>query len=202
MVSFRPLFLAFLAMSALGAEGTLEHFHKSLRHDPYYHRKTGFKTSAEAALHAHREFLKLARQGAIDPRTREYFSYVYTILHSTTGRVIYFHSAWTPASYLKTENGGEQWAVQAPIVESEFIRKNIMLHSHPTSNPDGKGPSRFDVAVASRYRKAGGGFRYLYLVNSEMKLVRFKAKREIDPGNASALLAMPVRPRRGLDWVD
>jgi hypothetical protein len=75
-----------------------------------------------------------------------------------------------------------------------------MMHSHRTGSREGAGPSRVDVATASRYRNPDG--TYLYLINNHGRLIPFKARRVIDPGDGSALATMPVRFRVLVAWVD
>ena len=179
------------------------HFlHRSLGERPYFQHKYGFASVLEAKNHAYKEYLRLVKQGRIDPREREFFSYIYTIKHADSGRIIYFHSEWEPAAYVRTEQGMEQYEIRSPIAESATIRKNSLIHSHPTQAVNGEGPSRLDVAVASSYRKGNGKFRYLYLVNNHLRLIQFKARRSIDPGNRAALLGLPLKPRQGLDWMN
>jgi hypothetical protein len=184
----------------LGGQEPPPVLHGSLRPNAYYHHKAGFRTAQQAAEHAHREFLKGVRQRTLDPSTREFFVYLYTV--KSPGGILYFHSPWEPATFIRTENGGEQYGTTNRLNEEVDLRKNLLMHSHPTHNPSGEGPSRMDVALASTYRKANGAFRYLYLVNNHLKLIRYKAIRPIDPGNIPALLAMPVKPRRGQHWLD
>lgn len=175
--------------------------YQSVGQVPYFHGKYGFKSIREAKDHTFKEFKQLVQAGRIDPAKGEYFSYIYT-LQPGHGPRRTFHSEWTSASYLKTESGGEQYAIVSPIAESATIRKTTLIHSHPTGNPNGEGPSRMDVALASTYKKADGSYRYLYLINNHGRLLRYKARRTIAPGDRGAVALLPLRPCKGKDWLD
>jgi len=176
-------------------------YHATAR-DPYFHGKYGFRTVVEAKNHCYKEFKTLVARKELDPRSREFFSYIYTIKHPENHRITYFHSSWQPASFLGSQPGAEAYGALSPIAESDTIRKNTLIHSHPTTNPNGAWPSRLDVALASNYRKTNGKFRYLYLVNSRMELIQFKAVRFRDPADPSAVNALPMKPVRGVHWMD
>ena len=188
-----------LTPDAVEEEGPV--LHPSLAPNAYYHGKTGFAKVSSAKDHAYKEFKKKMGLGQINPANQEYFSYIYTARNPDTNKINYFHTPWATAGFLKTENGSEQYCVQPPFPEGPNLKRNTLIHSHPTNNPNGAGPSRMDVALASTYRKANGGFRYLYLINSQLRLVQFKAVRVVDPGNPLALLRLPHKPILGRDWL-
>ncbi|WP_306600273.1 hypothetical protein [Geothrix sp. 21YS21S-2] len=170
--------------------------------DPYLLGKRGFPKVSRAVGHAVAEFHAAVRQRRIDPSRDEFFSYVYTFQPPGGGRRLFFHSQWWQAMYEKTEAGSMRHRVGRPYAENGSVRVYTFIHTHPTGLGGSEGPSRVDVATASRYRRPDGSFRYLYLINNRGTLVRFKARRDIDPHNAAALARMPVRPRAGVDWVD
>lgn len=171
-------------------------------HDPYFRGKRGFMDVAHAKNHAYKEFKTEARHGRIVTSQGEYFCYIYTLAAEPGKPAVFFHSAWRPAQYQKTENGSERYLVQSPYAETEVVSIYTLCHSHPTGYRTGAGPSREDVATASNYRNPDGTYRYLYLINNRGHLVQFKARRKIDPKNKAALLSMPVEPRATMDWMD
>ncbi len=175
---------------------------RAVGQDPYLHGKAGFRSPSRAVNHAVAEFRKGVRTGHIDPRRDEYFSYIYTFQPPEGGRRVFFHSAWKQAAFEKIEGGSMRHLVERPYAETGAVRVYTFIHSHPTHGSGGEGPSRVDVATASRYRRPDGSYRYLYLVNNWGRLVRFKARRDIDPQNQAALGMMPVRPRVRQDWID
>jgi hypothetical protein len=193
------LFLALAAVAVAGESPGSLHHHLGL---PYFHGKYGFRSVVEAKNHAYKEYLALVGAGRIDPAQGEYFSYLYTIRDPARGAITWFHSEFEKATYLHTQGGQEVYQVRSPIAESENIRRNTFIHTHPRGRTGGEWPSRTDVAVASRYRHRDGRYRYLYLINSRLQLVQFKAVRSIDPENRLALQQLPHLPVRGRDWRD
>jgi hypothetical protein len=169
--------------------------------DPYFQGKRGFPTIEKATYHAYKEFQREVARGRLDPRTQEYYSYFYTFHEPGAARELFLHTAWRQAVIEGAEDGSVRHSVTRPLVESGVLRVYSMIHSHPTVG-QGAGPSRVDVALASRYRNADGTFRHLYLINNFNKLIQFKAVRAVDPGNRTALLAMPAHPRKGVEWLD
>lgn len=171
-------------------------------HDAYFHGKQGFSTLDRAKNHAFKEFQRGCHGGRIDPRRDEYFCYIYTHAHPTLGCTVFLHTAWQPAVYQEQAHGSRVHRVARPYEETGALRVFTLMHSHPTALPGGEGPSRVDVATASRYRNPDGSYRYLYLINNRGRLIPFKARRAVDPGDPTALAALPHKPRPGLDWVD
>ena len=170
--------------------------------DPYLLGKRGFPKLSRAVGHAVAEFHAAVRQRRIDPSRDEFFSYIYTFQPPGGGRRLFFHSQWRQADYEKTEAGSMRHLIRQPYAENGDVRVYTFIHTHPTGLGGGEGPSRVDVATASRYKRPDGSYRYLYLINNRGQFVRFKARRDTDPGNPAALGGMPVRPRKRLDWVD
>ncbi len=170
--------------------------------DPYYHAKRGFAGVLQARDHAYREFRREVAAGRIDPSVDEYFTYLCTFEDPGSGRTIFFHTPWLKATFLATADGCHRHQARCPVAETERIRIYTLMHSHPTRSPEGAGPSRVDVATASRFKNADGTYRHLYLINNGGRLLAFKARRDIDPGDRAALASLPHRPRRGVDWLD
>lgn len=170
--------------------------------DPYYRGKHGFRDVIHAKNHAYREFQREVRAGRIDPSRDEFFTFIYTLEPEDGRPLLFFHAPWAKARFLKRSNGCLQHQVQSPLAEGAGIRIFTLMHSHPTQLPGGLGPSRADVATASKYKNLDGSFRYLYLVNSRGQLVQFKARRDLSPQDAAALSRLPIQPRRAVDWLD
>jgi len=170
--------------------------------DPYYKGKRGFHNVDQAKNHAYKEFRSQVGARHIDPSTDEWFCYLYTLRTGDAKGPLFFHSPWRLAVFQKTENGSMRHLVQSPLVPTEDLQVYSMMHSHPTRSHNGAGPSRVDVATASRYKNADGSYRYLYLINNHGSLVPFKARRDIDPNDAMSLLSIPVLPKKGQDWID
>jgi hypothetical protein len=170
--------------------------------EPYYQGKQGFPDVVHTRNHAYKEFQREVKAGRIDPSQEEYFCYLYTLDPGGGRPVRFFHSPWAKAAFEKTENGSMRHRVASPLAEGNGIRIFTLFHSHPTSLQGGQGPSRVDVATASRFKNADGSYRYLYLVNNHGQLVQFKARRDLDPHDPAALSTMPVKPRRLVDWFD
>lgn len=170
--------------------------------DPYYHGKTGFATVTQARDHACGEFRQEAHRGRIHPAQGEYFSYIYTLGEPGAGRQLFFHTQWQPAVYVGTDHGSMKFIARRPFTDTDTLRVYSLVHSHPRWQSGGAGPSRVDVATASQFKNPDGSYRYLYLINNHGRLIQFKARRDIDPGDAAALSLMPVRPRAGMDWLD
>lgn len=170
--------------------------------NPYYLGKGGFRDAHGAALHAYREFRRAVRGGALDPAAGEFFVYVCTLDVPGRDGPLFFHTPWLPARLLGTEHGSRVHAVACPLAPTEHLRIHTLIHSHPYGLKGGEGPSRVDVATASRYKEENGAYRYLYLVNCRGELIKFKARRDINPADARALRTMPVRPRVAVDWLD
>jgi hypothetical protein len=170
--------------------------------DPYYRGKTGFATVALARDHAYREFQREAHRGRIHPAKGEYFSYLYTLDDPGAGKQLFFHTQWQPAVYVGTDHGSMKYIARRPFQDAETLRVYSLMHSHPRGQSGGAGPSRVDVATASQFKNPDGSYRYLYLINNHGRLIQFKARRDIDPGDTAALSRLPVRPRAGHDWLD
>ena len=167
----------------------------------YFRGKQGFPDVVHAKDHAYKEFTREVRAGRIDPSRQEFFSYLLTF-HPPGSGAVFFHTPWALAEFDKTEHGSSRHLVRRPFAESEVLQYYSLMHSHPTSSREGMGPSRVDVATASRYKNPDGSYRYLYLINNQGRLIQFKARRDIDPGDHGALVRMPVKPRLLVDWID
>ena len=169
--------------------------------DPYYRGQQGFPDVVKAKDDAYHEFKREVRSGRIDPAHVEFFSYLCT-LRLPGGGLVFFHTRWEPAAFDRTENGSSRHLVRRPFAATEALQYYSLMHSHPTSASHGAGPSRVDVATASRYKNADGTFSYLYLINNHGKLIQFKARRDLDPGDRAGLSKMPFKPRLLVDWID
>lgn len=161
-----------------------------------------FATVTEAKTDAYHEYLAKVRAGRIDGSQGESFCYIYTIREHPGHAIRYFHSEWEKATFLSTAGGQETYEVRSPIAETEDIRRNTFIHTHPTGRSGGEGPSRTDVLTAGRYRRSDGRFRYLYLINNHLRLIQFKAVRNFNPDDRTALWLLPPVPRKGRDWLD
>jgi hypothetical protein len=171
--------------------------------DPYFQGKLGFHQVSQARDHAFKDFQAEVSGGRIDPSRDEFFSYIYTFQDpGSHAPRIFFHSQWRPAEFERTEAGSIRHLARSPIAETPAIRIYTMIHSHPTALKEGAGPSRVDLATASKYKHPDGRYRYLYLINNRGKLIRFKARRDINPNDPAALSRLPLRPRVTVDWVD
>jgi len=168
--------------------------------DPYFHGKHGFHAVGAARDHAFREFRRAEARGALDPTRDEWFCYIYTL--AGPGQPVFFHSPWRRATFAGEDAGSLRHHVASPLAETAELRIYTLMHSHPTRLGHGLGPSRVDVATASKYKNADGSYRYLYLINSRGHLVQFKARRDISPQDGAALRSMPQLPRRSVDWLD
>ena len=168
--------------------------------EPYYHCKHGFHGVVAAKDHAYREFRKAEAKGALDPSRDEWFCYIYTL--EGPDRPAFFHSPWQRAAFSGEDAGSLRHHVASPLAETAGLRIYTLMHSHPTRLGNGLGPSRVDVATASKYKNPDGSYRYLYLINSRGHLIQFKARRDISPHDGAAMRSMPQLPRRSLDWLD
>ena len=168
----------------------------------YFPGKTGFRDVVHAKNHAFKEFHAEVRRGRLHPARGEYFCYLYTLDPGEGRPLVFFHSQWEPAEYVHTAAGSHIHEVRSPLAETGRLRIYSMMHTHPAGSRHGDGPSRVDVATASKYKNPDGSYRYLYLINSHGKLIQFKARRDLDPRDPSALASMPHQPRMMLDWLD
>jgi len=196
------LCLSILHIAATPPGGQGGPLYEACGQDPYLKGKHGFSTLVQAKDHAYREFQREVRAGRLDPSREEFFTYLYSLRLPEGRGPVYLHSPWRQAAFEKVEHGSRRHLIRRPYAETENLQVDSMMHSHPTGSREGSGPSRVDVATASRYRNPDGSFRYLYLINNHGRLIQFKARREIDPGNGAALATMPVRPRVMVDWID
>lgn len=207
--AFRGIMYFFkLLLPVLVAVGAPSHenlqggpLYEACAQDPYFNGKHGFPTVVQAKNEAFLEFQREVRHGRLDPRHQEFFTYLYT-LTLPGHHPVFFHTQWRAAAYLGTDHGSMKHTVIRPYDETDQLRVYSLMHSHPTALKDGAGPSRVDVATASRFKNPDGSYRYLYLINNRGRLVQFKARRDIDPADNAELAKMPVKPRAGVDWLD
>lgn len=156
-----------------------------------------FPTVEAAVADAHRAFLAGVASGALDPCRCEYAAYVYAWAPAGAARVVHVLTPWQPAASLGWHGGQLLAQVQRPLAETGDLKVDTLVHSHPPGARPG--PSWADLATASRYRDAQAGFRPLWLIEGDGRLVRFKVRRDLQQGGRG----VPARPPRcPADWLD
>jgi hypothetical protein len=142
------------------------------------------------------------KNGDLDPAATEYFCHIYKVADPGVPSSPFFHSQWLPARFIKADHQLEQYEVVNALAQDPAIETYSLMHSHSTNARYGLTPSMLDVAVASTYQDADGRFRYLYLINSNNRLIQFKAVRPTDPHRLGALSAMRAVPKMNQDYLN